>query len=243
MTAVTQLKRTTPSSIGMPPAPSLEASAASTRPNGLSADIITLSEPQGARAEAIRALRTHIIAQHVHGGRRALAVCAPSAGVGCTFVAVNLAAALAQVGIKTLLIDADLRNPAIDDFIPPSRAALGLQQCLATPDVSFIEAIEAEVLPNLSIMHAGGAASNPQELLAGDRFQQLMDVCLRDFDMTILDTPPANSCADARRISNVVGYSLVVARRDKSLIDDVKTLVGELQGDHASVVGTVLNEA
>lgn len=208
-----------------------------------SKELVTLSDPHSIRSEAIRALRTHIIAQHVRGGKRALAICAASPGVGCTFVAVNLAAALSQVGTKTLLIDADLREPAVGSFITPSRPTVGLHQCLASTDVSFDEAIELEVLPNLAVMHAGGAAANPQELLAGDRFQALMEVCLRDFDVTIIDTPPANSCADARRISNVVGYSLVVARRNHSKIDDIKILVGELQGDHASVVGTVLNEA
>ena len=44
-----------------------------------------------------------------------------------------------------------------------------------------------------------------------------MEFCLRDFDATIVDTPPANTCADARRISTVVGYSLIVTRRNKTL--------------------------
>jgi protein-tyrosine kinase len=209
----------------------------------VSDDLVVLRAPQGMRAEAIRALRTHVVAQHVNGGRRALALCAASEGVGCTFVAANLAAALSQIGIKTLLIDGDLRHPAIESFFPPIRPVSGLQQCLASAEVSFAECIEAEVLPNLSIMYAGGAASNPQELLAGDRFRDLMDVCLRDYDVTIIDTPPSSRCADARRIGNVVGYGLIVARQNHSLIDDVKTLIKELQEDHAKVIGTVLNEA
>ncbi len=210
---------------------------------GPTSEIVALTDPQGARAEAVRALRTHIIAQHVHGGRRALAVCAASEGVGCTFVAVNLAVALSQIGIKTLLIDANLRHPAIDAFFSPAVSGPGLRHFLASSEVAFTDVIESEVLPELSILRSGGVASNPQELLAGDRFKDLMDVCLRDYAVTILDTPPANSCADARRISNVVGYSLVVARRDRSLVGDVKTLIDELQGDHARVIGTVLNEA
>jgi Mrp family chromosome partitioning ATPase len=69
-----------------------------------------------------------------------------------------------------------------------------------------------------------------------------MDNCLREFDITIVDAPPANLYADARRISSVVGYGIVVARRNVSLVDDIKTLVGELTDDHSIVVGTVLNE-
>ena len=89
----------------------------------------------------------------------------------------------------------------------------------------------------------GGAARSPQELLAGDRFTALMDYCLRDFDATIIDTPPANSSSDARRNSTVAGYSLIVAPRHKSLVADVKILATQLQADHARIVGTVLNEA
>jgi capsular exopolysaccharide synthesis family protein len=205
--------------------------------------LVTLSDPFNAPAEAIRALRTHIMAQHVNEGRRALAVCAASAGVGCTFVAANLAVALSQIGVKTLLIDGDLRNSGLDSVIRPPSPRAGLRQCLSSSDHDFGAYVEADVLPNLSIMYSGGVASQPQELLASDQFTGLMDYCLRDFDATIVDTPPANSCSDARRISTVAGYSIIVARRNKSLVNDVRTLARQLAGDHARVVGTILNEA
>jgi protein-tyrosine kinase len=204
----------------------------------LHSDIVVVSEPFGVRAEAIRALRTHIVAQHLAEGRRALAVCAASLGVGCSFVAANLAVAMSQVGVKTLLIDANLRQPSIHRLIPPPRPSVGLGQSLAELPSGFIE----PVLDNLSVMFAGQPIANPQELLGGSVFRALMQSCLREYDLSIVDTPPANRYADARRISSVVGYSLVVARRNVSLVEDVKTLIGELTVDHAQVVGTVLNE-
>jgi chromosome partitioning protein len=74
-----------------------------------------------------------------------------------------------------------------------------------------------------------------------------LDACLAHlksigFKLIVIDTPPANICADARRVSNVVGYSLVVARKNRTLVADLKTLVGELEGDRATVIGSVLNE-
>lgn len=225
-----------------PPKPALPTPGSAQGGGRFPSELVLLSDPQGRRAEAIRALRTHIIAQHLQAGRRALAVCAASAGVGCTFVAANLAVALSQIGVKTLLIDADLRQPAINEFIPTERPVRGLQQCLADGEVSFTEAVVSDVLPNLSVLYSGGAAINPLELLATDRFEDLLDVCMRDFDVTIVDTPPTSSSADARRVSNVVGYSLVVARQNMSLVDDVKALIAELQAVDAIVVGTVLNE-
>jgi capsular exopolysaccharide synthesis family protein len=208
-----------------------------------SASLVTLSRPQESAAEAVGALRTYVMTHHVQGGRRALAVCAASSGVGCTFTATNLAVALSQIGIKTLLIDGNLRAPGIDLLIQPPSPTDGLRQCLASYDTNFNDCIDADVLPGLSLMYAGGAAANPQELLAGHRFKDLMEFCLRDYEATIVDTPAANTCSDARRVSTVVGYSLLVARINKSYVDDLKTLTAQLQGDHARIVGTVLNEA
>ena len=209
----------------------------------LSRSLVTVSAPLEAPAEAIRAMRTHIMARHASQGRRALAICAPSSGVGCTFVATNLAVALAQIGVKTLLIDANLRRPAVEGLIRPPTKRPGLAQCLADPDSNFLEHIDADVMPDLSVMFAGGAEANAQELLASDRFRALIGYCLREYDATIVDTPAANMCSDARRISTVVGYSLIVAGRNSTLVGDVKILSRELEADHARVVGTVLNQA
>ena len=57
-----------------------------------------------------------------------------------------------------------------------------------------------------------------------------------------IDTPPANSCADVNRISSVVGYSLVVARRHRTFVNDLKVLVRQLESDRAMVVGSVLTD-
>jgi capsular exopolysaccharide synthesis family protein len=210
---------------------------------GLSSEVVMVSEPNGPRAEALRALRTHIVAQHVKLGRRALAVCAPSGGVGCSFVAANLAVALSQIGLKTLLVDGDLRAPSVGTFIVPTGEPQGLRQCLSAGEPLGAYLHSANAPDDLAVLFAGGAAANAQELIGGERFKALMEGCLRDFDITLVDTPPANLCADARRIASVLGYSLVVARRNVSLVHDVKTLVGELEVDRVEVVGTVLNEA
>jgi len=204
-------------------------------------DVVVLNDPQGGRAEALAALRTHIMAQHLRVGRRSLALCAPNAGVGCTTIAVNLAVSLAQVGVKTLLIDADMRRPSVHKHLAPSREVPGLVQCLGDDAVGFGDAIQAEVLPDLSLIYAGGRADKPQELLAGARFKALLDLCLRDYDLTIVDTPPASASADARRIASVVGHALMVVGRDQTFVSDVKVLAEELEADRVRVIGSVLN--
>jgi capsular exopolysaccharide synthesis family protein len=207
-----------------------------------SPEIVMISKPNGARAEAVRALRTHIMAQHVEDGRRGLAVCAASGGVGATFTASNLAVALAQIGVKVLLIDGDLRSAEVGGYIRASAPVEGLNQCLQADGADISPYVQSEVLENLSVMFAGGVSPVGQELLASDRFADVMARCLRDYDLTIVDTPAANSCADARRISTVAGYSLIVAKRHQSFVDDIRALAAQLREDRAQIVGTVLIE-
>lgn len=202
---------------------------------------LVLADPNGIEAEAIRGLRTRIVAQHLREGRRALAICAPSAGVGCTFIAVNLATALAQIGIKTALVDANLRDPSIGEAFGMGDGRVGLADYLSSADVGVDAIIHETRLDQLSVIPAGTVGHSPQELLSSDRFRDLVAQLLREFDITIFDTTASNSCADAQRVSNVVGYSLIVARKDASYIRDVTTLSRMLRADRANVVGCVLN--
>ena len=203
--------------------------------------IVTLSEEPSRTAESIRALRTHVMARHVNEGHRALAVCSASQGSGCSFVASNLAVALSQIGVNTLLIDADLRSPSLAKVFGYKPSKIDIRGALSS-STNFNDCIEQNILPGLSVLFSAGRAPNAQELLAGARFKSLVDFCLREFDATIVDTPPANRYSDARRVSTVVGYSLIVARRNASHVSDIKALAEHLRGDHATVIGTVLNE-
>jgi protein-tyrosine kinase len=90
-------------------------------------------------------------------------------------------------------------------------------------------------------MYAGAATPSAQELLGRDWFEEVMNLCLREYEITIVDTPPANICSDARRVSDIAGYSLIVARRNKSLVADLKTLVDQLTDDGVTVVGALMN--
>jgi capsular exopolysaccharide synthesis family protein len=150
---------------------------------------------------------------------------------------------LAQIGVKTLLIDGDLRTPSVQKLVEPTVPAEGLIQSLTSSDQHPYDLIHPEVLPNLSILFSGGVAENAQELLGSERFKDLIDRCLRDFEFTVVDTPPTNKCADARRICTVVGYGLIVAKRHVTYFTDVGILAAQLEEDGAKVVGSVLNEA
>ncbi len=201
--------------------------------------VVMIDDPGSITAEGLGSLRTQLITRQEAEAASPVAVCAASKATGATFIAVNLAVAMAQVGTRTLLIDADMREPGVQEMIIPPHDVPGLRHYLAD-EAGRGDVVQESIIPNLSIIYAGGVAANPQELLSTGQFKELIDFGVAEYDMVILDTPPANHSSDSRYIAAVVGLSLVVARKNHSLISDVKTLVDELARNDAKVIGTVL---
>lgn len=213
-----------------------------TRRREVSTEIVVIHDPSSVRSEAIRLLRTQIIAQHIRSGRRGLAFVSAVDGVGCSYVAANVAAALSQVGIKTLLIDANMRSPRIADLFGLDATDPGLSSFLSLKVARPERVVHANVLPSLSVMTAGPAVSQPQELLSGARFRDGANTLLREYDLVIFDTPAANTNADALTVGAAAGYALVVARRDHSYFNDIGMLIDQLASARCPVIGSVLNE-
>jgi Mrp family chromosome partitioning ATPase len=154
-----------------------------------------------------------------------------------------LAIAIAQVGVSVLLVDGNLHDPELDRLIAVSTPVIGMQQVLRDPALSVSQAIQPNILPGLSVLFAGGACPDASELVGSVRCGAVIQDCLRDFDYTIVDAPAANRTPDARRLSAYVGYGLIVARRNRTYVDDVTTLARELANDQCEVIGTIYNQA
>lgn len=204
--------------------------------------VVSLSKPESPDAKSIRSLHTHLMARHVRDGRRGLAICSPTSGVGCTMVAVNLAVAFAQAGLNTLLIDANLHDPGVEEYILPERPQTGLWQMLLAGADARNDEIRRDVMPNLSVLFAGGSGSRASELIANRHFKEVVDDCMRDFEFTIVDTPAHGGTADARRIAMNVRYALIVARRNMSYLSPIKEFIEELSADRVRLVGTFLSD-
>lgn len=206
-----------------------------------SEELVVVSDPTSPAAEALRLLRTQVIAQHIGMGRRAFAVVGATEGVGVTYIAANLAVALAQVGIKVLLADANLRNPRLDRVfgIDPNGPGLSTYLTLAVNRPERI--VYGNVMANLSVVTAGPPVPRPQELLSSARFRAGVDILLRQYDVAIFDTPPSNESADALTVAGTLGYGLIVARRNHSYVADIQVLANQLTAARATAIGSVLN--
>ncbi len=208
----------------------------------VSDELVVIAEPSSRRSESMRLLRTQIISQHLKNGRRGLACVSPTDGVGCSYIAANLAVSLSQVGYKTLIVDANMRSPRVDQIFGLDPNAPGLSTFLSLQVSRPERVVNANVLPGLAVMTAGPPTPRPQELLSGNRFRDGVNTLLREYDLVLFDTPAANANADALTVGAAAGYALMVARRDQSYYRDVSTLTEQLAASRCAVVGAVLNE-
>lgn len=198
-----------------------------------------LDDPSGIEAEAIRGLRLRL-SVHLNEGCKALTLCAASVGCGCSTIAANLAVALSQTGMKVALVDADLRNPRIGRIFGISETSEGLADYLASDEYQLDELLWREISPHLAVLPAGDVAANSHELLSGQKFPQLLGHLVREFDVVLFDTPPANLRSDGQRVATLTGHSLIVARKDQSFASDVATLAKLLEANRSKVVGSVM---
>jgi protein-tyrosine kinase len=211
-----------------------------------SAELVMLREPFGPRAEAFRALRSQLMmrvwaAAPGVGERPALAVISPDADDGKTYTSANLAVALAQLGGgRTILVDANLRNPRQHEVFGIANRH-GLSSVLSgRSDSQVIQQVAG--VPSLFVMPVGTTPPNPLELVERPAFHLLMRDLAGKFDHVVVDTPAASQGADAAVISARCGAAVLVARRHTSRVAWLQDLIGSMSGSPARVAGVVVNE-
>lgn len=202
--------------------------------------LVTLAPAPTPTSDAVHRLASEVATRHLRLGRRGVAICGAASQTGVTLAAANLAVALSQSGVSTLLIDANLREPGLERLISPPAAPSGLLQ-IVRDGASRSEVLHREVLPNLDLLYAGGVTENAGRLVAGQRLRDLLGRSMRDYDCMIVDTPPSNRCAETLAIAGAVGYAIIVGKRNASFIDDIRVLSGELAKDGVTVVGSIFN--
>lgn len=208
-----------------------------------SPELVVLNQPFSVQAEAIRAARSQVT-MRLHGGtaatRMALAVISPQQGDGKTYFAANLAVSLAQLGGRTLLVDADLRSPRQHDVFRVSNAA-GLSNVLSgRAEARVIQSVEG--VPALFVLPGGSIPPNPLELIERPAFGLLMRELSSKFDHVIVDTSAASLGADACVTAARCGAALVVARKNTCKYDALQDLVASLSGSSVRMLGAVMNE-
>lgn len=205
-------------------------------------ELVTLNQPFGVQAESFRAIRSQLMMRLFNEGqeRRAIAVVSPDSGDGKTFFAANLGVALAQLGGRTLVVDADLRHPRQHEVFGIGNSA-GLSGILAgRTEAKVIQ--QAQGVPSLFVLPVGATPPNPQELVERPAFGLLMRELLAKFDYVVVDTPAACYGSDSAVIAARCGAALVVARKDKARVGVLQELVANLAETPAVLAGVMFNE-
>jgi len=207
----------------------------------LSREVVTAFKPFTRPAEEMRALRSQLMLRWFNNDplRRVLSIVSQRPKDGRSYMAANLAVVFAQQGQRTLLIDGDLRQPRQSElFHTPHSAGLAgiLSGRVGTEVITPIRG-----LPGLCVLSAGAPPPNPQELVGMPVFSDLLGRVSTDFDVVLIDTPAADTYADAEVISARTGAALLVARKHKSLLRGTSALTRQLQDSGVAVVGSVLN--
>ena len=202
--------------------------------------VILRDDPRSAAAEAVRRLRTNLQFVDVAERSRSIVISSSVPGEGKTTTAINLAVSLADAGSRVLLIDADLRRPAVAEY-------LGLESGAGLTTVLIGRAdVEDVVQPwgdsTLDVLAAGQIPPNPSELLGSTAMRTLLGRLTETYDTVIIDSPPVLPVTDAAVLGRQAGGVLLVAGVDRIHRPQLKETLESLDTAGSHLLGLVINK-
>ena len=189
--------------------------------------------------EAYKTLRTNIRYALRSEGCKKFCITSSVSGEGKSITLLNLAISFAQAGQKVLLIDADLRRPAVARLLV-EKASPGLSNILAGLEPEE-EVVRKDLFPNLDIVFSGDIPPNPSELISSERMKEFIDRMAEKYDYILVDTPPVTIVSDACLVANILDGVLLLARQGRTRKDVLRKAVGQLKLTGAKLLGFVLN--
>ncbi|HEX5181419.1 MAG TPA: polysaccharide biosynthesis tyrosine autokinase [Gemmatimonadaceae bacterium] len=202
--------------------------------------LVTLTNTQSVSAEAYRTLRTKLLFSRALNSLKTIVVTSPFAQDGKSTIAANLATTFAQHGMRTLLIDCDLRRPTQHEIFGVSGRP-GLTELLMSDEL-VPGAGRRTVVENLSLVTAGALPPDPPELVGSSRMRTLLERFAETFDVIVLDSPPVLPVADSAILASLADGVLLVVRAGHTDRRAAQLAVQQLQDVDARVLGAVLND-
>lgn len=191
--------------------------------------------------EAYKIIRTNLA---FGGGEnqsfRVFQVTSAVKGEGKTTTAANLGISMAEAGLRTLIIDADMRKPSVHRIFELGKREAGLSTVL-NDQHSWQEAVVQTPVQNLFCIPVGPVPKNPAELLSSRRLKGIIEEFRDHYDIVLIDSPPVISVADAPLIASYVDGTILVVRAGfipRHLCLQAK---GVLESVSGKVIGCILN--
>lgn len=199
-----------------------------------------LADPKSAISEAYGALRSAMLFSTHEGLPKLLLVTSSQASEGKSTTSYALALGMAQIGKRTLLLDADLRRPSVHELTGTSNK-IGFSNLLVG-DTSINEVLLPSQDPNLLILPSGPLPPSPAELLSSPRAGALFQALREKFDVVVIDSPPVLGLADAPGLSALVDGVLLVIEADGGRGGHLKAAVRRLRLMKPTILGAVLTK-
>lgn len=203
--------------------------------------VIVRDDPLSAPAEAVRRLRTNLqfidTADHAHS----IVISSSVPEEGKTTTAINLAVALAEAGVRVILVDADLRRPSIASYMG-LEGRVGLTTVLIGR-AELDEVVQPWQSSGLHVLPSGQLPPNPSELLGSPSMEKLMSNLAERYDIVLLDSAPLLPVTDAAVLTKLAGGALLVAGADRIHRPQLEQAIASLETAGAHLHGIVLNKA
>lgn len=201
--------------------------------------IVLFHKPASPEAEQFRGLRNSILAMNPERAPRTIAIVGSAHGEGTSTTAINLALAIGEMaGTQVLLIDANLRNPSIDQILALGPNP-GLSEVLQD-NCSPSHAIRPFLTKSINVLSAGRKVENPAELLAKGRLEPLLHALKPNYNYILIDTPPAASATDASLIARECDGAIFVVRLELTPRTVVEQSLTQLRALGVNLLGTCL---
>lgn len=208
--------------------------------NSAEEKLVAALHPRSSQAEAYRLLRTNIQIADVDKPVQTILVTSPNPVEGKSVTAANLAVAMAQAGLRTVLIDADMRRPTQHRLFRLTND-LGLTNGLVQLDPSLDGYARQTETENLRVITTGQLPPNPAELLGSKRMQKLVAALKEQADIIIFDTPPCLPLADAYILARQVDGVVLVIDAGSTRRDAGVKAKEALERAGGRILGVVLN--
>lgn len=199
-------------------------------------------QPAGLLAEAFRQVRTAVLSKTDRRGYKTLMLVSAKPGAGVTSIAQNLGASCALSGRRVLLVDANFRRPAMAKLVGVNEEpGLADLLCGDQPIEQAASLAQATSTQGLSVLPAGNTARGAVELFENPRFRELLALLEAEYDLLIIDAPPALLTSDAQLLSRHIDAMVLVSRAQVDTRGMLERLYRQLDGQRADILGIVLN--
>lgn len=202
-------------------------------------NLITLTDPQSPQSEAYRTLRTNLSFYSLDEPLRTLVVTSPAPNDGTAITAANLAVTLAQSGRKTVLVECDLRRPALPQLFDRPLEP-GLTNALLEDKELPLQQTEVE---NLWLLAPGPRPPNPADLLGSRKIDLMIEGLLEQVDLVIFHAPPVVAVTDATVLGSKVDGVLLVVESGGTRRDHAQQAKEMLEKARVRIVGVTLTNA